>query len=45
MPVSKAKAFGNKDTSKLAFMFQRGMENISSMLPQSFYGVDRAQGQ
>lgn len=45
MPVSKAKAFGNKDTSKLACMFQQGMENISSILPQSFYGVERAQGQ
>jgi len=45
MPVSKAEAFGRKNTSKLACMFQQGTENISSMLPQSFYGVERAQGQ
>lgn len=44
-PKKKQCIYGNKDTSKLAFMFQQGMENISSMLPQSFYGVERAQGQ
>lgn len=38
MHVSKAKAFGN-------VTFQQGMENISSVLPWSFYGVERAQGQ
>lgn len=43
MPISKAKAFGNENTSNVTF--QQGMENTSSMLPQSFYGVERAQGQ
>lgn len=43
-PVTKAKVFGNKGTSKLACAFQQGMKIISSMLPQSFYGVEKGTG-
>lgn len=39
------KGLGHEDTSKLASTMQQGTENISSMLPQSFYSVERAWGQ
>lgn len=43
LPVIKG--LGHENTSKLASTMQQGTENTSSMLPQSFYSVERARGQ